>query len=297
MDIVYYHLIDLAYLIFYQIGLIAPFWILGILAGGIMTIYFSKQIISFLKRLSNLNSTHIAIFGGSVLGAISPITMHAMVPLVLLMHNMGMSQAVLVSFIVTSILINPNIVVYSLALGVDIAILRLFACILVGYLGGALVHIFMRKIHLFRFDTSLDVDKNNDKKHISLFSYMKKVIKKTAPYLMLGIFLTAIFEKFMPSGIFDRLFVNNSGLGVLFGATMGVPLYFCGGGTISLIRAWMKFGMSTGSVIAFVIAGPATKINNISAIANMVKKKYIMLYLLFIIAISIVLGLITDLFI
>lgn len=62
------------------------------------------------------------------------------------------------------------------------------------------------------------------------------------------------------------LFGGNEAWGVLMAATVGVPLYACGGGTIPLLQAWLMDGMSMGSAAAFMITGPATKITNLGAV-------------------------------
>jgi uncharacterized membrane protein YraQ (UPF0718 family) len=59
---------------------------------------------------------------------------------------------------------------------------------------------------------------------------------------------------------------GNRGFGLLMAATIGVPLYMCGGGTIPLLMGWMQNGMSMGSATAFMISGPATKITNLGAV-------------------------------
>ena len=51
------------------------------------------------------------------------------------------------------------------------------------------------------------------------------------------------------------LFGKNEGFGVLMAATIGVPLYMCGGGTIPLLQQWLVDGMSPGSAAAFMITG------------------------------------------
>ena len=53
---------------------------------------------------------------------------------------------------------------------------------------------------------------------------------------------------------------------MLMAATIGVPLYACGGGTIPLIREWLTMGMSMGSAAAFMLTGPPTKITNLGAL-------------------------------
>ncbi len=84
-------------------------------------------------------------------------------------------------------------------------------------------------------------------------------IKPTASMFLLGIVLSAIFQRYVPSEAMTTLFGGNEAFGVLMAATIDVPLYACGGGTIPLFQAWLMDGMSMGSAVAFMITGPATK--------------------------------------
>ena len=83
---------------------------------------------------------------------------------------------------------------------------------------------------------------------------------------MMGIFLSALFQRYVPAEAFANLFVNNRGFGLLMASTIGVPLYACGGGAIPLLQQWLVSGMSMGSATAFMITGPATKITNLGAL-------------------------------
>ena len=78
-------------------------------------------------------------------------------------------------------------------------------------------------------------------------------------------------------------------------ATIGVPLYACGGGTIPLIRAWLIDGMSMGSAAAFMITGPATKITNLGALKIVFGIKRFVLYLAFVMVFSILCGIAVNL--
>ena len=77
-------------------------------------------------------------------------------------------------------------------------------------------------------------------------------------------------------------------------ATIGVPLYACGGGTIPLLQQWIWDGMSVGSAAAFMITGPATKITNLGALKIVLGKWKFVLYLAFIMIFAFVCGLITN---
>ena len=113
---------------------------------------------------------------------------------------------------------------------------------------------------------------------------------------MLGVLLSALFQRYVPADKFAELFgKSNEGFGVLMAATIGVPLYACGGGTIPLIREWLAMGMSMGSASAFMITGPATKITNLGALKIVLGLKRFIIYIAFVMVFSLATGLIINL--
>ena len=113
---------------------------------------------------------------------------------------------------------------------------------------------------------------------------------------LLGVILSALFQRYVPAELVAGFFGNNQGFGVLMAATIGVPLYACGG-TIPLLQAWLADGMSLGSAAAFMITGPATKITNMGAVKIVLGLKNFVLYLLFVMLFALLTGLLTNLFI
>ena len=78
-------------------------------------------------------------------------------------------------------------------------------------------------------------------------------------------------------------------------ATIGVPLYACGGGTIPLIREWLYSGMSMGSAVALMLTGPSTKITNLGALKIVLGVKRFLLYLAFVMLFSFMTGMVVNL--
>lgn len=91
-----------------------------------------------------------------------------------------------------------------------------------------------------------------------------------------------------------NLFGGNEAFGVLMAATVGVPLYACGGGTIPLLQTWLMDGMSLGSAAAFMITGPATKITNLGAVKIVLGIKRFVLYLAYVMIFSFLTGLVVN---
>jgi len=122
-------------------------------------------------------------------------------------------------------------------------------------------------------------------------------IKATGLYFLFGIVLSVLFQRYIPAGWISGLFGKNEGFGVLLAATIGVPLYACGGGTIPLLIQWLSNGMSMGSAAAFMITGPATKITNLGAVKIVLGVKRFALYLAFTILFALATGWMIDMLI
>ena len=91
------------------------------------------------------------------------------------------------------------------------------------------------------------------------------------------------------------LFGGNEALGVLMAATIGVPLYACGGGTIPLLQQWLQDGMGVGSAASFMLTGPATKITNLGALKIVLGIKRFLLYIAYVMVFSFAAGLFVNL--
>lgn len=81
---------------------------------------------------------------------------------------------------------------------------------------------------------------------------------------------------------------------MLMAATIGVPLYVCGGGTIPLLQQWIYDGMSMGSAAAFMITGPATKITNLEAVKIALGIRQFAFYVFYTILFAFITGLLID---
>lgn len=152
-----------------------------------------------------------------------------------------------------------------MALGSTALVIRIASSFACGIAAGVLVRIFYRKGSFFNF-TGFGEPKNRDIAPNLLLRFLKNLgrnIKATGIYFLTGIFLSVLFQRYVPSDFMTGLFGGDEVFGVLMAATIGVPLYACGGGTIPLLQAWLYDGMSIGSAAAFMLTGPATKITNL----------------------------------
>ncbi len=174
----------------------------------------------------------------------------------------GISDDWLAAFMMSSILLNPQLILYSMALGTMPLAIRIASCFLCGIAAGLLIRFAYQEKAFFR-DTDPD----------PLLRFLKNLgrnVKATGPMFLLGVALSALFQRYVPSDLVADLFGDNRGFGVLMAATIGVPLYA-------------------------MITGPATKITNLGAVKIVLGTKRFAAYLVFTVLFALLTGWIVDL--
>lgn len=291
---------EFVYIWFYfsvQLEQILPYWIIGIVIGSIVSVFAKDRIHRLFAAMGNRRWGVLGILPASLLGIASPLCMYGTIPIAASFANRGMRQDWLAAFMMSSVLLNPQLLIYSAALGTKALVVRFASCLLCGVAAGLLVRAFCRDGGFFRFD-GFDERQSRDTDRNLLLRLLKNIgrnLRATGLYFFIGILLSALFARYVPSDAFSSLFAGNRGFGVLMAATVGVPLYVCGGGTIPLLQEWLARGMSLGSATAFMITGPATKITNLGALKMVVGNKRFVTYLLYVLGFSLASGLLVDL--
>jgi uncharacterized membrane protein YraQ (UPF0718 family) len=284
-----------------QFRQIAGYWILGMLLGSLVSVFGKEKIHNLFVKMRNTKMGAFGLVPASLLGIASPLCMYGTIPLAASFAEKGMAEDWIAAFCMSSILLNPQLLFYSAALGVPALIIRFASCFLCGALAGMCVRLFFRNRPFFTFTkfenmASRDTDANPVLRFLKNFG---RNVKATALYFLIGIALSALFQRYVPPEAFGKLFGGGTGFlgrgfGVLMAATIGVPLYACGGGTIPLLQQWLASGMTMGSAASFMITGPATKITNLGAVKIVLGLKHYLFYLLFGILFALSSGLIID---
>lgn len=309
IDILQREAVYLWYYFDLQLRQIFWYWVLGILIGSAISVFAKNSIHRAAAFLGARVPGIVGIVFASLLGIASPLCMYGTVPICAAFSRKGVKDDFLASFMMASVLLNPQLILYSAALGPAMLAVRIATCFFCGVAAGVLVRIFFcgrrnrnsaeteggaeTKKPFFNFSPFAEPENHDTDKNIAL-RFLKNVgrnVRATGPMFLLGIALSAVFQRYVPSDAVAKLFGKNEGFGVLMAATIGVPLYVCGGGTIPLLQQWLASGMSAGSASAFMITGPATKITNLGALKTALGAKHFALYLAFVIVFSLAAGL------
>lgn len=279
-----------------QLRQIVWYWVLGMVLGSAVSVFLKDHIHSTFRSLGEKKLGVFGIVIASALGIASPLCMYGTIPIAASFSKSGIKDDWLAAFMMSSILLNPQLIIYSAALGQTALVVRIVSCFLCGIAAGLLIRIFYRNQAFFNF-TEFEESKSRNTDPNIMLRFLKNLgrnIKATGLYFLFGIVLSAVFQRYMPQDVMTGLFGGNEAWGVLMAATIGVPLYACGGGTIPLLQVWLIDGMSMGSAAAFMLTGPSTKITNLGALKIVLGVKHFLLYLAYVMIISMITGLVVN---
>ncbi len=267
------------------------------LIGSFISVFAKDKIHRAFAGMKDKKWGLFGIIPACILGIASPLCMYGTIPIAASFKKQGMREDWLAAFMMASILLNPQLIIYSAALGTAVLTVRIVTCFLCGCIAGLLVFLLYRSRDFFDF-SSFEETAGHDTHPNLLIRYLLNVwrnIRATGLYFLLGILLSALFQRYVPQDLMTKVFGGNEAWGVLMAATIGVPLYACGGGTIPLLQQWLWEGMSMGSAAAFMITGPATKITNLGALKIAMGWKRFALYILFVMLFSFLCGMAVNL--
>ena len=217
---------------------IAPFWAAGIVGGSVVSVFAKERLNALFARISR---GRFSIFAASAIGVASPLCMYGTVPLAASFSEKGMDDGVLAAFMMSSVLLNPQLMIYTAALGAEALAARSAAAFLCGAAAGFLVRRFFRG-GFFNFDGFARAENRDTDPNLAarLLKNMGRNVRATAPGFLGGVALTAALMRLVPSRAIAGAF-GESGFGIAAAALAGVPLNFCGGGTIPSFAEWMSW--------------------------------------------------------
>lgn len=296
MEIIRREFIYIWYYFAIQLEQIFRWWVLGMVIGSAVSVFAKDYIHQAFRSLQGKKLGIGGIVVASALGIASPLCMYGTIPIAASFSKGGMKDSWLAAFMMSSILLNPQLIIYSAALGGAVLTVRIVSCFFCGVTVGLLLHIFYKDKPFFNF-SGFDEPRSRDTDPNLFVRYLKNLwrnVKATGVYFLIGVLLSALFQRYVPAEALTALFGGNKALGVLMAATIGVPLYACGGGTIPLLQSWLLDGMSIGSAASFMLTGPSTKITNLGALKIVLGLKHFLIYVAYVMPFSFVTGIVVN---
>ncbi|CEA14741.1 MAG: Uncharacterized protein XD90_0113 [Methanobacterium sp. 42_16] len=138
----------------------------------------------------------------------------------------------------------------------------------------------------------------NQLKEVFRYSF-KDSFREVSTSLLIGLLVAALMGTLVNMGMpwdFLRTFAADPVLSLFILLLVAIPIYVCPTASIPLAMAFIFMGFTPGSILVFIYAGPATNIAALSMILAKFKKRFLTIYLFSIVAVSLIMGYMVNLF-
>jgi hypothetical protein len=121
------------------------------------------------------------------------------------------------------------------------------------------------------------------------------LFKLIFPILIVGVFVASALKVFVPTSVIVKLFGAESFVSNILASVISGILYFSTLTEVPIVRSLIEMGMSSGSAIAFLLAGPALSLPSMILINRIMGLKRGMTYIILVILLSAIAGSVYEL--
>jgi len=281
----------------FMLAEMAPYILLGFLIAGLMHAFVPQRILA--RHLSSPGFG--AVCKAAILGIPLPLCSCGVLPTAIALRRGGASRAATTSFLVAT----PQTGVDSIAatysmLGPAFAIIRPVAALVTSLFAGLTVGTTEKT------DATTDVcgtpAVEDDGPQTASFGIrclhalkygFVDLVASIGGWLVAGLVIAALITVYVPADFFAAL-GDRPLLAMLAVVVVAIPMYVCATGSIPIAMSLMLKGLSPGTALVLLMAGPAANFASFTLISREMGKKAASLYLGSIIVGSIAFGLIID---
>ena len=270
----------------------APALLIAYIFSGFIKSFLPSSGIEWLSRGGNI----LQSLKGVLFGLPLPICSCGVLPLYESLFKRGVPVTASIGFLIATPELGIDALLLSIPLlGNELTWVRL----LVAFLVAVIVSLFMGK--MIHNNNHFFIKKSSDFKPSLLKEKLAKGIEfgmvelfdHTIPWILLGLFLSAVIEPVFEYGFFNSI---PDFLQVPFFAMVGIPFYVCATGATPLAAIAIHKGISSGAAIAFLISGPATNLTTFGILSKLHSKKFAMTFGFLVTLLAVVFGLLINYF-
>ena len=302
---------------FYSLSLeSAPFLVLGLVIAGLIKAWVPTE--SVAKHLGG--SGLWPITKAALIGAPLPLCSCSVIPVTLGIHRSGASKGATVSFLVATPETGADSIAISyVLLGPFMAIIRPISAISSAIFAGLIVSFSKDKRAGVSETSNLGVKEDEQQsccssddhssveaepvtsgvtnnamhKTLSGLRYaFTDIFNNMIFWLCIGLFFAAMVKTFVPVSFLQQW---GSGLGAMIVMVIvGVPMYICATASTPMAAGFLLAGLSPGTVLVFLLAGPATNMATLAIVKKELGSYALFAYLCGIVVAAIGFGLLVD---
>ena len=275
----------------------SPYLVLGFTLAGLMHAFVPRAMYSRYLSGNNFRS----VLSAAILGIPLPLCSCGVIPTAMSLRKDGASKGATISFLIATPQtgVDSIIATYSL-MGLPFALLRPFVALVTALFGGALENRVGKNDNTEKADASeqcccANEEKTTFSKKIRTaanYAYVE-MMQDIGRWLVLGLVVAGLITVFVPDSFFS-LFADRPFASMLMVLLFAIPMYLCATGSIPIAVALRLKGLSPGTALVLLMAGPAVNVASLLVIGKVMGRKSLFTYLFSIVSCAILFGLGID---
>ncbi len=281
----------------FMLNEMSPYILLGFFIAGFMHAFVPQQ--TFSRHLSGCGWK--SVVKSALVGVPLPLCSCGVLPTAIAMRRNGASRAASTSFLIAT----PQTGVDSIAatwslLGPAFAVIRPIAAFVTA-IGGGIAVGKAEKNEAVAGSVSCSVapdvteqPKSFGKKCINALRYgFIDLVSSIGGWLVVGLVIAALITVYVPTDFFASL-GSTPLLAMIVVLVIAIPMYVCATGSIPIAMSLMLKGLSPGTALVLLMAGPAANFASFALISREMGRKSALIYLASIIVGAMAFGLGID---
>ena len=301
----------------YILQYIVNFWqVFSAMAPWLLFGYFLSGCIAFLLTPEQIKK-HLSTGGfKSVLKAVlfgvpMPLCSCGVIPVAASLREEGAGKGAVSAFFISTPQtgIDSFVLTWTM-LGMPLALVRLLAAYITGFIGGSAVNAMCpeentpkpeeeKKCSCCCCHSSTPATKKRNWKKAPYFILhygFVKMLKSMSPSLMLGMLIAAFIQMILPENFGADFIGSKVWLQFIIVIVLALPLYVCSSASVPIAAALVLKGFSPGAALVFLIAGPGISSVSITSMKAMLGSKATIISVAVIGIIAIASGIIVNIF-
>lgn len=252
---------------------VAPFFLLGAVAGAALQVFVPEQRAARLLGGSNPRALFTAVAAGAMLPGCSCAT----IPMAAGLSSAGSPRlGTVAAFILVSPLLSPLTVALTWGMiGWEMTVARTAAALTGSVVLGVVINRYERwfRVGLSRRVSSAPVAAGRNGRDVCrpehdcacseprprFWPALRSLLRQITPYFLLGLFIAAALSAMLPANALPQVLGGSAGAAAYaLAALVGIPLYVCEGEEVPITFALLGRGLGPGPSLTFLLGSVGT---------------------------------------
>ncbi len=286
---------EIIYSLISMLNEMSPYILLGFLIAGVMHAFIPQRV--FARHLAGRGFK--SVVKSAAIGVPLPLCSCGVLPTAIGMRRNGASKASTTSFLIAT----PQTGMDSIAatwslLGPAFAVIRPVAALVTALFGGIAVgkseNDAEPEAHACSVAETAEPSKSFWAKCLDALRYgFVELVGSIGGWLVIGLIIAALITVYVPADALAAL-GERPLVAMIVVLLVAIPMYVCATGSIPIAMSLMLKGLSPGTALVLLMAGPAANFASFALISREMGRKSALIYLASIVIGAIGFGLLID---